>query len=142
MVTLIDSKKKTPLSNYCQTPKINESEEEYSKTEESDLRVDENDDGVKKANRYKDNINLLTSVYSNSTKSSLSTPMSKPDQRIIGKVTVKKAIDVQSTLLGLLRSNPNETRPGPTITSEFQEKKQKEVEKNVGTVKMNLRKLF
>jgi serine/threonine protein kinase len=142
MTTMIESKKKTPLAKFGPTLKIDESEESDLNNEESDLKIDENEEGKKKLNKYKDNMNLLASVYSNSTKSSLSTPMSKPDQRTIGRVPVRKPFDVQNTLMGFLRSNPNETKPGPTITTEFQEKKEKEVQKNVAGVKLNLRKLF
>lgn len=129
VTTIVESKKKAPL------PKIDE-------TDEIDTQTDENENGNRRVKRCQDNIKLLTSIYAGRVKLSLSTPMSKPDQRFIGKVTVKKAFEVQNTLIGMLRSNPDETKPGPIITSEYQEKKEKEVKKSVANVKMNLRKLF
>eukprot|EP00331_Platyophrya_macrostoma_P013682 CAMPEP_0176415868 /NCGR_PEP_ID=MMETSP0127-20121128/6037_1 /TAXON_ID=938130 /ORGANISM="Platyophrya macrostoma, Strain WH" /LENGTH=596 /DNA_ID=CAMNT_0017795895 /DNA_START=34 /DNA_END=1824 /DNA_ORIENTATION=- len=128
MITIVESKKRAPNSNF----------KTIDEKDEGLLSTDEIQAGEK---NYKNNVNLLASVYSTSTKSSLNTPLTKPDSRIQGKINVKKAFDVQTTLLGMLRSN--ESKPlNTTVTSDFQEKKEKEVQKNVANVKMNLRKLF
>ena len=82
--------------------------------------------------------NLLTTVKENASK--LATPISKPHPR--AQMFAKKAVGIQNNLLNLIKMDPEEQRPGPTITSEFQERKEKEVKKNVSNVRNNLKNLF
>ncbi len=132
VTTIVESKKRPPQIEIAGVFKIDENEE-------IDLRTDEAETGDDKALRCLNNTRLISAVYASSTKSSLNTPVAKPDKRVQNH---KKALNVQNNLLNMLRSNPNENKPGPTITSEFQGKKEKEVKKNVLSVKSNLKNLL
>ena len=136
LTTVVESKKKPLLALVGEVPNIDE-------TEEIDMRTDEADNGDRKGLLCRNNLNLISTAYSSSTKSSINTPVSKPDTRIVQNEGMrKKVLGVQNNLLNMLRFNPMENKPGPTITSEFKEKKEKEVQKNVTNVKANLRNMF
>lgn len=127
MVTIVDSKKRSPLLKLGE--RINEEEENDLETEETDAKG-------KRMIRYSGNFNLLSNV--NSTKSSINTPISKPTT-LQDRLITKKAAGVQNNLLNLIRMDPEEKKPGPTITSEYQERKEK---KNVSNIRNNLKNFF
>ena len=89
------------------------------------------------------NFNLITKIKSNSSCSSNNTPLSIPQiKKNQDKTFVKRVMNVQGNLLNMIRSNPDENKKGPNITTFFEEKKEKEIKRNVSTVKSNLRNLF
>ena len=106
--------------------------------EESTLDTEESESDDRKLIRCQQNFTLLTHVNTNSTKSSLNTLKSKPDTRLQSTFGNKMA-GVHSHFVNFLRGTPNEAKP---IVSEFEKKKEKEVQKNVSNVKMNLRAFF
>jgi len=132
MTTIVESKKRSPFTKFL-GGKIDENEENALETDET-----ESDVKGKKMIRYSNNFNLLTTVKESASKSSINTPISKPDPR--AQMFARKAVGIQNNLLNLIRMDPE--KPGPTITSEFQERKEKEVKKNVSNVRNNLKNLF
>jgi len=137
ITTVVESKKRPFQIKLEEVSNADESEEGDMRTDEADTA------GDNKGLRYLNNMNLISTVYTNSTKSSLNnTPIQNPLPKLQNEPTRKRVLGVQNNLLNMIRCNPDERKPGPIITSEFEAKKEKDVKKNVTTVKTNLRSLF
>lgn len=140
LTTIVESKFKTPDAK-----KSKFGNSTIDETEESTMQPDEKEIPTRMA-RYSinsNNFNLITKIKSNSSCSSNNTPLSIPQVKMNQDNTfMKRVMNVQGNLLNLIRANPDEHKQGPTITSVFEAKKDKEIKKNVLTVKSNLRNLF